>query len=295
MLRINDDWVCIERHPRKETIADAGFMLTAIGIDNVIHGSVDEWQLWVPRQLAPKAMEELANYAEDTRQARVRAVESPEIDKGWVGIACYLLVIWSVPMLQGYGLVSPEITRAGSMQAGALMNGEWWRAFTAMTLHGDFGHILGNSVFGIVIGLMVARNLGSGLGWLLVLISGALGNLANAWLQADSFTSIGASMATFGGLGMVGAFVWQKTGHQAFGLRRSMGPLFAAFAILAFTGVGGENTDVVGHFTGFAAGVVTGLAASGFHPERFSRQTQWRCGTAALALIALAWWFATGR
>lgn len=292
MLRINEDWVCIERHPRKEVIADAGFMLTAIGIDNVVHGSVDEWQLWVPRQLAPKAMEELANYAEDARQAQVRQADLPEIDKGWVGIGGYLLVIWSIPVLQGYGIVDAERLREGSMQAGALMDGEWWRAFTAMTLHGDFAHILGNSVFGVVVGMMVGRNLGSGLGWLLVLISGALGNLANAWLQADAFTSIGASTATFGALGMVGAFVWQKTGHQAFGLRRSMGPLFAAFALLAFTGVGGENTDVVGHFTGFAAGVVTGLAASGFHPERFSRKAQWRCGAAALGLVLLAWWAA---
>ena len=37
----------------------------------------------------------------------------------------------------------------------------------------------------LLFGLFVGRYLGSGFGWLLVLISGALGNALNAWLRSE--------------------------------------------------------------------------------------------------------------
>lgn len=265
-------------------------MLTAVGIDNIMdQADTSEWQLWVPVEKAAAASHELEQYARDHASAQRHEAPPPEVDSGIPGVLGYLAVIWTIPVIEGYGLLSEEALRAGRMNAGAVGDGEWWRTVTALTLHGDFGHILGNSVFGVVIGLMVGRNLGSGLGWLLVLASGALGNACNAWIQGDAFTSVGASTATFGALGMVGAFMWQRAGHRAFGLRRSLAPLFAAFALLAFTGVGGENTDVVGHFTGFGAGVLIGLAATAFAPEQLGSRRQLYCGVAAGVIVATAW------
>lgn len=271
-------------------MTEAGFVLTAVGIDNMIdQGEGFQWQLWVPVEDAATASRELTLYASDRAEADRPSEQPSEVDKGWWGVAGYLSVIWLIPVLEGYGLIADETLKAGSMNAGAVAAGEWWRTITALTLHGDFGHILGNSVFGVIIGLMVGRNFGSGIGWLLVLASGALGNACNAWIQGDAFTSIGASTATFGALGMVGAFLWQRAGHRAFGLRRSLAPLFAAFALLAFTGVGGENTDVIGHFTGFGAGVLIGLVAAAFNPEALGMRRQLYCGCAALLLTAGAW------
>lgn len=274
----------------RNQVSEAGFVLTAVGIDNMIdQGEGFLWQLWVPVEDAEVASRELTLYARDRAEANRPVEQHQEVDKGWWGVAGYLLVIWTIPVFEGYGLMTEETLSAGSMNAGAVAAGEWWRTITALTLHGDFGHILGNSVFGVIIGLMVGRNFGSGIGWLLVLASGALGNACNAWIQGDAFTSIGASTATFGALGMVGAFLWQRGGHRAFGLRRSLAPLFAAFALLAFTGVGGENTDVVAHFTGFGAGVLIGLVAAAFSPETLGLRRQRSCGIAALLLTAGAW------
>lgn len=265
-------------------------MLTAVGIDNVMdRGEGFQWQLWVPVDSATAASHEIEQYRRDHAHAQQSDSPAAEVDKGWWGVAGYLLVIWLIPVLEGWGLMHPDTLADGRMNAGSVMDGQWWRTITALTLHGDFGHILGNSVFGIVIGLMVGRNLGSGLGWLLVLASGALGNACNAWLQGDAFTSVGASTATFGALGMVGAYLWQQGGHRAFGLRRSLAPLFAAFALLAFTGVGGENTDVMAHFTGFGAGVLLGLVASAFAPARLDLRGQRLCGATALVIVAAAW------
>lgn len=286
-------WVCVARTPERGPVAEAGFVLTAVGIDNLLHASVDEWQLWVPRPLAASALDELTRYEEDRRAAQTAPADLDSVDRGGLGIAGFLLAIWLVPMLQGYGLITRDtLLEAGRLQAGATLAGEWWRPFTALTLHADLGHIVGNSVFGVVVGLMLARRLGSGIGWLLVLLSGAAGNGINAWLQATAFAAIGASTATFAGLGLVGAFAWQREGHRAFGLRRSLAPLFAAFALLAFTGTGGENTDVLGHICGFAAGATLGLAASALHPERASRRFHYGAGALALGLLAGAWWLA---
>lgn len=283
-------WFCVYRSAWRNQVTEAAFVLTAVGIDNMVdQGEGFQWQLWVPVDDAAAASRELTLYAQDRAEANRPSEQPAEVDKGWWGVAGYLLAIWIIPVLEGYGLLTGETLAAGSMNAGAVAAGEWWRTLTALTLHGDFGHILGNSVFGVIIGLMVGRNFGSGAGWLLVLASGALGNACNAWIQGSAFTSIGASTATFGALGMVGAFLWQRAGHRAFGLRRSLAPLFAAFALLAFTGVGGENTDVIGHFTGFAAGVLIGLVAAAFKPEALGLKRQRWCGIAAMALLAGAW------
>ncbi|MCC5872395.1 MAG: rhomboid family intramembrane serine protease [Gammaproteobacteria bacterium] len=287
-------WICVYRSPWRNQVSEAAFVLTAVGIDNMIdQGEGFQWQLWVPVDDATNASRQLSLYAQDRAEANRPQPQPAEVDKGWWGVAGYLLVIWLIPVLEGYGMLAESTLRAGSMNAGAVAAGEWWRTVTALTLHGDFGHILGNSVFGVIIGLMVGRNFGSGIGWLLVLASGTLGNAANAWIQGDAFTSVGASTATFGALGMVGAYLWQRGGHRAFGLRRSLAPLFAAFALLAFTGVGGENTDVMGHFTGFGAGVLIGLVAAAFNPEDLGLRRQRWCGAVALALIAGSWWLVT--
>lgn len=283
-------WFCVYKSAWRNEVNEAAFVLTAMGIDHMTdQGEGFQWQLWVPVDDAATASRELTLYARDRAEAKQPAAPAAAVDKGWWGVGGYLLLIWLLPVLEGYGLLEDATLEAGSMNAGAVVAGEWWRTITALTLHGDFGHILGNSVFGVVIGLMVGRNFGSGIGWLLVLASGALGNACNAWVQGSEFTSIGASTATFGALGMVGAFLWQRGGHRAFGLRRSLAPLFAAFALLAFTGVGGANTDVVGHFMGFGAGVLIGLIAAAFSPETLSLARQRYCGMAALALVAGAW------
>ena len=61
------------------------------------------------------------------------------------------------------------------MYAAAVRDGEWWRAVTATTLHSGLPHILANTVFGTIFGIFVGRSVGSGYGWLLVLLAAAAG------------------------------------------------------------------------------------------------------------------------
>jgi len=66
--------------------------------------------------------------------------------------------------------------------------------------------------------------------------------------------------------------------------------------LLAWTGVGGERTDVLAHVTGFGSGLLVG-AVCGRVPlavlER--RSVQVASGLLALAVLAAAWVVAHGR
>ena len=63
---------------------------------------------------------------------------------------------------------------------------------------------LSNAIFGALFMAAALRVLGPGLGGLMVLASGAVGNLANAFLYGSAHSSVGASTAIFGAVGLLG-------------------------------------------------------------------------------------------
>ena len=214
------------------------------------------------------------------------------VDSGWPGVVGYLIVIWCVPAAASFSQL--DFFSAGRLDAGAVVNGQWWRTATALTLHADIAHIAGNSLFGCVFGLFVGRYLGSGLGWLLVLLCGVLANLANAYIQPEQFRAIGASTATFAALGIVPAFGWRRGFFRGRGFKRGFAPIFAAIALLAYTGFGSENVDALGHIFGFVAGITMGLAVANIDLQRISLADQQRAGFAAVLIMMTAWGFALG-
>lgn len=282
-------WVSLERAFRRSAIAELSLVLTAMDIEHAVEREGYTWQLLVPEHLARSAVDQLARYREENRPRFVIPVEWPQVDSGWVGVACYLAVIWLIPALDDALVFGWDWREAGVMDAGRVSEGQWWRTITAQTLHADLGHVTANSVFGAVFGLFVGRYLGSGFGWLLVVLAAALGNALNAALQPDSFRSIGASSATFAALGLVAAFVWRRGHYRGEGLRRSLAPLFAGIAMLVFTGIGTERTDIFAHFFGFGWGVAFGMVAAQFDLTRLGRSGQWLAGMAVLTLIGLSW------
>ena len=284
-----DTWIPIERTYRRGSMSELALVLTAMDIEHSVLRDGYGWQLWVPEELAVGATDQIARYRQENRPRFVIPVEWPQVDSGWVGVAGYLLVIWLIPVLD-HGLVFGwDWREVGVMHAGAVANGEWWRTVTALTLHADLAHVVANSAFGAVFGLFVGRYLGSGFGWLLVVLAAMLGNTFNAWLQPDVFRSIGASTATFAALGLVAAFVWRRGHYRGSSLRRSFAPIFAGIAMLAFTGVGSERTDIFAHFFGFGCGVAFGIVAAQFDLARLGRSGQWLAGAAVLALVASSW------
>ena len=284
-----EDWVVLRSALDRRRVNEAALVLAAMQIPHRTQWRSHAWVLLIPQEDVVRAEAELRTYdAENRRRSRA----TPRIhtfDRGWAGVLGFLTTLWLLPNLESWGAFDWSWREAGVMNAKLVLEGHWWRTFTALTLHADLGHIVGNSVFGAVFGVFVGRYFGTGFGWLLVLLSGALGNYANALIQPPDFTSLGASTANFAALGLTGAYLWRRNRLGGRSWKRNFAPLFAALALLAYTGVGGGRTDVLAHFTGFAAGVGGGLLASSFDLRRLGKSGQFICGGLTLWLLAYAW------
>lgn len=147
----------------------------------------------------------------------------------------------------------------GASQAELVLDGEIWRAVTALTLHADLTHVLGNTLFGGFFLAALAGRLGVGFGVAAFLVSGLVGNLANAAYYGFAHSSIGASTGVFGLVGVLaGLAAWQR--HKTAPPGRGAWVAFAAgLAIVAMLGSGGPRVDVSAHLFGLAAGGAAGM------------------------------------
>lgn len=187
---------------------------------------------------------------------------------------------------------------AGASSSRAVMRGEWWRVFTALTLHADFSHIGANLAAMLVFAGFLLPIFGGGWTWLGIVATGALGNLLNAWgHRGEPHISIGSSTAVFGALGLlVGAqIVLQSLALRRARIREILVPLGAGFAWLAWFGVGGKETDFTAHFWGLFMGLPLGAAGAFLRLKRRTpAAVQIALGLSALAALALAWMAAAG-
>ena len=288
-----EHWRPIHRGATRRQLMEASLVLTAVDVQHAVVQDEHDWCVRVPDEVAPAAIAHLEKYRLEN-QPSLPAPVPVQVDSGWSGVLGFLLVIWAVPFFQANDLFGWDWRSIGRLEAGLVMGGEWWRTITALTLHADLPHILGNSAFGAVFGLFAGRFLGSGLAWLLILTAGAIGNALAASLRPDEFQAIGASTATFAALALSSAFVWRRGYFRGRGWRRAFAPIFAAIALLSFTGIGTERTDVLAHFSGFTCGLLLGLWAADWPIRRLGRIGQRLCGGAALLLVVLAWAQAPG-
>jgi len=245
----------------------------------------------VPPAAAHAAQREIDAYQQENRSIPGPRSPPAPVDSGWFGVFGYLLVIWALPWLENALVFGWQWRDIGVMQAGLVRDGAWWRTATALTLHGDLGHIVANSMFGALFGLLAGRMFGSGCAWLLILLGGMLGNGLNALVQADEFRSLGASTATFAALALVGAGAWRRGYFRGGGWRRSFAPVFGGIAMLVYTGLGGEstNTDVIAHLTGFASGFLLGWLAAPWPVVRGGLALQWCAGGMAIGIVVFSW------
>ncbi|MFK8031698.1 MAG: rhomboid family intramembrane serine protease [Gammaproteobacteria bacterium] len=249
------------------------------------------FQLWVPESDLLMAKTELAVYQSENVNWKPRR-ERVVFDKfnPWPGLWAYVLLMLFVTFAAGSGLFGLSWFSDGKVNAGLVLDGEWWRTFTALTLHADVGHLAGNLGFGLLFGYFAGQLFGSGVGWLGIVLSGAVGNYINSFLSSSSHTSVGASTAIFGALGLVAAFSWRRKLYPQDRWVGRLGPLIGGIALLAFTGTGGERTDVGAHLTGFVSGIAIG-SIQAVWPVNWLRQSrvQWLAGGSAVSLLMVSW------
>jgi membrane associated rhomboid family serine protease len=204
------------------------------------------------------------------------------------------------------GLWRLDAFDVGELNAGLVRNGQWWRVWTALTLHLDGAHLAANALSGIWFGYLASRLMGVGSAWLLVVLGAGAANWIEALFAPAYHRSIGASTAVFTALGLLSAYSWRTrlAYPQRWALR--WGPLIAGVALLTWTGTGGESldepgsgagqsVDVAAHALGFLVGSLTGVAASLPSASRvLNRVPQWLTGSLALVPIVVSWAVALG-
>ncbi len=224
------------------------------------------FRLFVEPPYAVAVTEELEEYRREQAEFRIRL--DPPVFRSGIELA----LLWCAVLLTIYlfqqrdPLIAERFCNSSEALLGA---GEWWRPFTALFLHGDGPHLLGNLAIGGVFCVLVAHSFGPWRGWWLILVSGTLGNALTAWWHApEPFRSLGASTATFGALGLLVGLglrnAWRSRSYRE--MRPLMVPLAVGFVMLGWFGAGGGdpngNTDVLGHALGCLAGVVLGVVAA---------------------------------
>ncbi len=157
--------------------------------------------------------------------------------------------------------ISPMDPKASSLLAWGgnfkplVMEGEYWRLFTYMFLHGGLAHLLGNLFALLFIGLYLEPLLGRARYLSAYVLTGVVAGLASMMIHGHS-VGVGASGAIFGLYGVFLALLTARLiqGAQRQTLLRSL--LFFIFYALLM-GLQG-NTDNAAHIGGLASGIVIG-------------------------------------
>jgi rhomboid protease GluP len=283
----------IYRSPRSTDCEERAFVLTAVGVPSLVDFDGFQYVIRVDPELAETARVHLERYASESRPPPPPPPPPRLHPYAWVGCLIYVLALVGIGYAVAGGVWRLDAFDVGALDAGRVKSGEWWRAWTALTLHVDAAHLAANLGAGVWFGYLAGRQLGSGTTWLLAVVGAGLANMLEALLGPSSHRAVGASTAVFTVLGAMAAYTWRDRFSYPQRWARRWGPLVAGVLLLGWMGSEGEHTDVVAHVAGFVVGTVLGVIAALPWPRRvLARVPQRLAGGAAAAIIAIAWIFA---
>lgn len=288
----------VGRYPKFSQAQERGLVAAAMDFPYWVIREGNEYVLYVEESTAAVMSSELAKYEEEAAArppiSNVPAAELPKLETLSLYVAAAAISgFWM--MQQG---LPEKLFDRGEATNRWIIAGEWWRSVTALTLHRDFGHFIANLGFGLLFAAFLQPRLGGGVTWLGIVLAGSLGNFVNAWFYKSApHSSVGASTAVFGGLGLLMAWEfaarWRSPSTRHWW--QLVVPLGGGLALLAFLGSGdestGNRTDYMAHFWGFACGAILGAVAAPM--RRASPFAQRMCAAIALILPLVAWWLAS--
>ena len=288
---MDESYSIVFSHSAYQPCSERQFVLQSRGIESQIIQSETGFLLVVDVRDEQQAVNEMASYVEENiiNAPKPTNNEPPPLDY-IPALLGYAWVLIAVSIVAGFGLFNVDWYVQGRIDASQIYAGQWWRLVTALTLHANGQHLLSNMGFGLLFLYYISRYLGYGLAALTLLLSGILGNAINVYMHGSTHYSIGASTAVFGMLGVLSAYVWKQRYFSQATWSKRLGPIFGGIALLAFTGTGGENTDIGAHLWGFASGLLIGwLCAQYDEALPHSDLAQKRYAILCLGLVLLCW------
>jgi membrane associated rhomboid family serine protease len=268
---------------------DWSLALASQSIEPVIQWSEEtrKWSLLVQPAEYERAMDTIRLYRLENRGWAWRR-ELPgselEIHSGAL-FWCFLLIAIHWVGTEVY----ERLEVLGRMDSAAVHRGQWWRLFTAVTLHADLAHLMANVTFGVLmLGLAMAR-FGPGVTLLLAYVAGAFGNLFGLWLYPKAYFGVGASGMMMGALGLLCVHsigLWRRNPKAA---RYIVSGVVAGILLFVMFGLN-PSSDILAHFGGFISGIFFGLLLSAF-PEK-KLHIPWInsfCFALLLLLLSITW------
>jgi len=285
------------RSARRGACDERALVLVAVGIACEVDFD-DGYVVLVEATGREQALRHLWLYEQERMQ---RPLPPPDVPApragGWRGSLVYALLLSLVPVALAQGWVPANLYDLGVMDPQRIRAGEWWRALTALTLHWDATHLLGNLAAGALLGISAAQVWGSARAWLLIAAAATLANLTEGMLDLGQYISAGTSTAVFAALGLIAAHAW-RTRDQRTRTLRDWVPLIAGVALLGMFGAGSQDpaapvtdpTNVLSHALGFVMGALLGVGVATVRGARWLEAVPvWFAASAPPATLLLAW------
>jgi membrane associated rhomboid family serine protease len=182
----------------------------------------------------------------------------PWVSPAIVAVNVIVFVAMAVTTKQLGQFTLPELLAWGANFGPLTVNGQWWRAFTAIFVHLSILHLTLNMWVLWNVGRLTERLFGSGMLAFLYFGAGILGSLSSiAW--DPSLSSVGASGAIFGLLGAFLAFLSRQRQQIPAVILRKHWISTSAFVLFSLVnGAIQPGTDNAAHVGGLLAGFVLG-------------------------------------
>ena len=291
----------IGRYRRLKAARERGLVVAAMELPHWISRENGDWVLFVEEPARDAAAAAVAEFEEEERtRPRAQKPEPLEIPKFALFATLAAMVIFYRLQITA----APALIERGVAIDARILHGEWWRIFTALTLHGGTEHLVSNLGLAVFAFAFVFSRFGTGAGLLGTVLGGALGNLFNTFAHAAKpHQSLGSSTALFASLGLLaGAELAARLMHRATRTGwQLLVPVGAGLAFLALYGGAGSsrdgtpildagNVDVMAHLFGLIAGAVLGAIffAGGLHRDA-ARRVQAACCATAVGGLVVAW------
>lgn len=270
---------------------DWSLVLVSQGIESTIQRAPGDarWCVIISSQDSQRAFKTLRQYHAENRNWPWQQMPWPEARFDWASLGW---VVFLVALHWLGGSPQSHLQSSGIMDTAKVHSGQWWRVFTALTLHADLAHLAENLSLGaVLIGLAMGRY-GTGTGLLAAFLAGAAGNLLSLLLNPKPFQGLGASGMIMGALGLLAAQTLLPEARRRQSRKFVLAGLMAGVMLFALFGLS-PGTDLAAHLGGFVAGLALG-AALVHAPAGFPRNRAVNFLSAAMlvALVVGNWWLA---
>lgn len=279
----------IEAETRRQAL-DWALVLASQNIDAIIERNAEgKYVLIVSKRDYPRALEQINLYqTENAHRRHPFRIEVAHSLFDWRG------VVWAIVITLFYLACENsniDFRAAGMMHKNGVLNGEWWRLFTAVSLHADLPHLASNATAGLILLGMAMVYYGAGIALFLSFLAGAGGNVLGILLHHGDYYGLGASGMVMGALGLLAATGWfAETGvSNRNNVLLKMRRIIAALLLFILLGLN-PKSDVQAHIGGFLFGWLFGAVFMRIlnKPSNYSLLNQ--LGAIATVIIFLITW-----